>query len=372
MNCFSFRELLDNYEELDENQLKELECHAESCEECRGELEFFRSIIQTTASIPMINPPEDLLDKINARIDKEPAVIRTGSRILYSIKSNARRYASVAACLAVGLAVAVNSGYIKDRLTDNSDDGIIRTTSNTVDNSSAETNVESSHTAEDPVNEINADDTKEPEKTAKPSENTPFTVRDATAAKPAKTAAPVKRKPAAVKPAAVALKPPEAPVVTAVPEAAAAPENTVPEAEQATPTVMVRELGNYKIVQSYALPEKQTADVKPVPTEEPDVEDYSLRSENYQIAMGNYSTQDNSVSPAQTISDKIIISSADAEAVSELMSRLGITFSNGYYMTTMNKFHELLALMDEAGIAHDYIQQYSTGAKITFKLVLRQ
>lgn len=363
MNCSGFRELLDNYEGLDEIQLNELEKHTEQCAECRRELEFFKSIIQTTASIPMVDPPKDLLDRINERIDSESASAHTVSRIVYGIRDNARRYASIAACLMVGLAVGVNSEYIKDRLTDNKDGGVISTTVHDTKESSTDEPGTAVPAETEASDEVRSETTKKPAKKKKPVSSFKPKVN----AIPAKTAAPSRQNtPTVIPKPAVEAKATEA-AIPAVTEAAASAT------EQATPNVTVRSLGNYKIVQSYTLPQEETAAAETeAPTEITDVESYALRTESYQIATSNYSTQVNSVSPEQTISDKIIIGAADAETVSGFMSRLGITYNNGYYMTSMNKFYELLMLMDEAGIAHDYVQQYSTDAKITFKLILRQ
>ena len=71
MDCEKFREMLDNYSDLSPQELDTLEAHALVCGECKRELEFMRSIINTVQSLPEIDPPADFLDKINERIDKE-------------------------------------------------------------------------------------------------------------------------------------------------------------------------------------------------------------------------------------------------------------------------------------------------------------
>ena len=76
MDCEKFREMLDNYSDLSPQELDTLEAHALVCGECKRELEFMRSIINTVQSLPEIDPPADFLDKINERIDKESSYFK--------------------------------------------------------------------------------------------------------------------------------------------------------------------------------------------------------------------------------------------------------------------------------------------------------
>ena len=61
MVCKDFFDLLDNYESLNENQHNELELHAQSCENCRNELEFFKSIILTSRGKTSANCAESAI-----------------------------------------------------------------------------------------------------------------------------------------------------------------------------------------------------------------------------------------------------------------------------------------------------------------------
>ena len=110
MICSEFFELLDNYESLTDEQRTEMEKHTAECETCRKELEFFKSVIQVSASIPSPKAPATLIDKVNAKLDAEKTVV-------VGFRWNFRVLSTVAACLAIGLAVGINNGYIKETIT---------------------------------------------------------------------------------------------------------------------------------------------------------------------------------------------------------------------------------------------------------------
>ena len=60
MDCSEFFRMLDNYSSLSGTQLAELEAHAAECDKCRNELEFFKHITKTAASLKAPSPPSDL------------------------------------------------------------------------------------------------------------------------------------------------------------------------------------------------------------------------------------------------------------------------------------------------------------------------
>lgn len=124
MDCEKFREMLDNYSDLSPQELDTLEAHALVCGECKRELEFMRSIINTVQSLPEIDPPADFLDKINERIDKEE---RLSVRICRKAVPYVRRYGALAACLAIGIAIGTNGQTLVSKM-HNDSDGIIEST----------------------------------------------------------------------------------------------------------------------------------------------------------------------------------------------------------------------------------------------------
>lgn len=392
MNCLEFRKSLDSYELLDDRAITDMECHAQMCDSCRSELEFYKSIIQTTASIPMPAPPPDLIDKVNARIDSEPGLNRTVNNIVWSVRNNARRYAALAACLIVGLAVGLNRGVIEDSLSGRDDNDVI--SEHTVSQTQAPAS-ESSDTAEKETEAVvNTDEPEQKEQVSESNERqTRETVsvsdKKTTESRIKETAAPEITTEAVVRASSVSLPvKPNSPVGTsesvlsgrtAEPEAKApaATENTVTEAPEtitsaATPEATERAIGKYTIARAnYYIPEDDTA-MAETATEEPSAEEYEIKKAGYQIAQGNYNGNVKEVGGVSSvsISDKIIVSAADADAVAGIISILGIPSTNGFYTTVSSTFYELLSRLDAEGIEYSYSLQYSTGDKVVFKLVM--
>lgn len=127
MDCSEFFRMLDNYSSLSGTQLAELEAHAAECDKCRNELEFFKHITKTAASLKAPSPPSDLADRINAEIDRlpKPGFIRSAAN---SVKRNIRQYATVAACLVLGIVVGINGKMMNERISGSDNDGLISST----------------------------------------------------------------------------------------------------------------------------------------------------------------------------------------------------------------------------------------------------
>lgn len=373
MNCSEFKELLDDYALLDAEGLRGLEAHALICAECGRELEFYRSVIQTTASLPIPDPPEDLIDKINARIDAEPRLRIAAERAARTAGRSIYRYGTIAACLAVGLAVGLNSGRIKDCLFGGADSGIISET--TISETAAPVQTAEASAVSAPSDEKPSEPpairTTEiprakpaavintaPAETAAPAAKVP--VKAAPAAAPAKTAAPVKTEKSTL-----------APVVTeAVTEAPTIRIYKEEPIVKELPTENVS--GRYTIAHgNYYIPETETAQAKE--TDAPTAEEYEIKKAGYQIAQGNYSGNVKEAGGVSSISisDKIIVAKADADAAAAIINELGIPSTNGFYTTVSATFTELLARLDAEGLDYTYSLQYSSGDKIVFKLVMK-
>ena len=54
MDCEKFRDMLDNYENLTEEERLMLTKHTTECAECRAELDFMNAILKVTKSLPEI------------------------------------------------------------------------------------------------------------------------------------------------------------------------------------------------------------------------------------------------------------------------------------------------------------------------------
>ncbi|MGM9936807.1 MAG: anti-sigma factor family protein [Candidatus Ornithomonoglobus sp.] len=398
MNCSEFRKSLDNYELLDDRGLADMECHAQMCDMCRSELEFYKSIIQTTASIPIPDPPADLIDKVNARIDNEPRLAGTVNNIVWSVRTNARRYATLAACLAVGLAVSLNIGVIKDSLSGGGDDGVISEhnvsatqvpdpvksdaadgeTEKTISAAEQAQSESSSQKQQDNVSDakqtmeavsVSAEKKLVPQ--IKETEE-PKAISDVS--KAPSVSLPIKtNSPDVTEVATSSVITAETVIKTPVPETDSATEAPVISSRTAAPAATEKSIGKYTIARAnYYIPEEETAEAETV-TEEPSAEEYEIKKAGYQIAQGDYSgnVKEAGGVSSVSISDKIIVNAADADAVAGVISSLGIPSTNGFYTTVSATFYELLSRLDAEGIEYSYSLQYSSGDKVVFKLVMR-
>ena len=125
MNCERFRECLDNYENLTNEEKAEMTLHAAQCEECASELDFMLSIIETTKSLPSIEPPSDFMDRLNVRIDaEERKKQQIAMRILRNVQRNWRQYSAAAACFALVAVITANGKMLLGKI-DGGDNGVI-------------------------------------------------------------------------------------------------------------------------------------------------------------------------------------------------------------------------------------------------------
>lgn len=388
MDCSQFRKYLDNYENLDDLQLKMLYDHAEVCEECRRELEFFNSIMKTVASVPVPEMPVDFIEQVNKKIDAQPE--KKG--FIYNFSVISKRYAAVAACVAIGLVVGLNKTDIEDKLNGNDDSGVIQSVVTTAVPASEPIPVASTPAAEEAevdktetVAEVTVKPTVKPEPTIKPTTKptpkvTPKpTVKPAEKSTPKTTIKPVVK--ATVKPT---VKPTDKPaiavvtqtVTTATPEAK--PDVVATQSPQAVTekTVDVNVVSetevvekNYTIAQEYYVPESEN--ITAAVTAEPDVNSYSLATAQPQT---QYSYKEQATpTPAvpSAIADYVLVSEADVDAVATILLDLGIASARGLYMTETNTFYEFLARLEDRNISYDYSMKYTTGDKISFKILLR-
>lgn len=304
MICSEFFELLDSYESITDEQRIEMEKHTAECETCRKELEFFKSVISVSASIPTPEAPKTLIDKVNAKLDAEKPVV-------VGFKWNFRVLSTVAACLAIGLAVGINNGYIKDAITNNSTDGVI-----------SQTVAETPDAGEAPAE---ASVAPQPKEAAKP---------EPESEKPAK---PTLRK---------TVKATEKPVVTAT----KAPVNTeAPKSDKPQPV---------------SAPTEAPA---PASDSEQEIEAYEIKSEGPQIAYGRYNVESARRAPAE-FSDYLRVESNDMGAVVSTMSEMGVKNSGGYYMTSRQNFYALMDTLNDKGVGYECDLQYNSGENISFRL----
>ena len=134
MDCGHFGKNLDNYENLTKAEKMEMSKHAAECKSCGRELDFMLSIIETTKSLPKIEPPSDFMEKLNLRIDMEERKKRNmTARIAANVHKNWRQYTAAAACLALVAVITSNGMSLVGKMT-GSDDGVIYDETQIADN----------------------------------------------------------------------------------------------------------------------------------------------------------------------------------------------------------------------------------------------
>lgn len=330
MDCKEFRELLDHYELIDELDRECMDAHCELCDECRSEMEFFKSIINVSASIPCPQPPKMLIDEVNAKLDAD----KTPRFYLSPVAK--RSYATVAACLVVGIAIGINGGYIKDRLSDDNNDGVIKETvvvtepnEDTEPEEEVKAEVEATPEAKPSVKKSEAEERKDVKKPAT-SENPQKTVKENKAE-------------------SVALTPTTAPVEVTV----------VPTVKPDDDTFTI-EHGGYRV------PEKD-ATREDVNNEKTSLNDYVPVVEGNQVAMAQYSVGTYGVERSLKV-DYIHVSSRDMGAVVSILSEYGVSSSKGQFTTDISNFYQILSRFDAEGIDYDYRLMYTYGNEVSFEV----
>lgn len=361
MDCGKFKEYLDNFENLTDEQKLEMNKHAADCEACADELDFMMSIIETTKSLPKITVPPDFASKLNARIDAEERKNMTLlRRAALNIKQNRNRYAAVAACFALVAVLTANGTNLIDKMNGSDDGGVIidETVVTNADNSVPVPSVFN-------VPEIDV------------KENNQLNIAPAPSGQSVKTA----EKSAGTNGKSKA-------VSTSVPKtadsviASAKPQEVV-SVSTAEPAVSVSEpvsgneepAGlNNEDVQSmrgvYTLPTDNPAS-EPVAQSENVPGNYSL-ARSGDIAHGRYYRLDKDGNPIEDETPKavgsIIISSDDADKAMDVI--LQYSYADGdFYMTDSDHLYLMLIELTQMGV--DY-SNYTPGYQgdITFKLVI--
>lgn len=381
MKCSEFAQLLDTYANLDQKQLDELEQHAAECDKCREELEFFRMITETTASLASPIPPSDLIDKINDRIDNEPKQ-RMFVSVMENIRVNLRHYAMVAACLVVGVIVGLNSKMMNERISGTDNDGVIKSEIHTSENGTdqvSENNTESVNNSADSVNSpvltpqmpeptISVDNNQLNTKIVRPETDNSVNENK----KSVKPAAPVEAKNES---SGYSYNvPKKADLSTAQPETKQQPSNEVQYTQAAANdnTVALSETMETVPEQSddlytverdgYHLPEETQETVSDSTVNE--VESYSL-VQNENTEEYGYSAQNSEVSP-----DQLAVSYDDADRVISILSEFSIENNGEACVSSSADFEAFLSRLDAEGVEYNYIPRGGSGDTVIFRIAL--
>ena len=388
MDHSEFYNMLDRYSQLSDAELARLEAHAAECEDCRRELEFFKSINETVSSLKAPSPPPDLADRINSAIDElpKPGLIRAAAD---NIRSNIRQYAAAAACLAIGIIVGANGAMISERLSGGDNDGVIRTETVvngdgvTASDDGSETPKEDTPAA--PAADAPADTRGNTDQSAQPGaaedrNNTADTAPAVTPAAPAAAASGggssaqsgsgTRTAPASsVSPATVTEAPrsaAEQPKTAARDEQAdrirPAAEQELPQAPAESAQVSADdETDTYTIAQdTYHLPDTYAAVPSADPTEG-EVESYALA----QDTGSEVGYADTAVTP-----DKLVVYAADSDEFMAIMGRFNVVSSSTANRMTSGDFFTLLATLDAEGVNYSYVTRGSSDEYVSFIVVL--
>lgn len=385
MDCQKFAAMLDSYADLSDEQVKELEEHAMNCEQCRAELDFYRSVMNTAASLPMIEPPEDLLSRINDEIDKQNTHVRNRvfNSIVLNIRTNIRHYATAAACLLVGVVVGLNGRMISDLLSGKDSDGVI---------SEKVSKVEETSAPDGYVPEAEAVPEENPVSSAQPSENTAAATENdkekTTSASKQSGSQSVKKAERAnssavpswsQQPASSASSEWSAPVVTVRPtqQPAAATEAAVPSQEAKPESAGSKDYNNtdkYVMTQEYHMPDEyayagETQEPGDEVTEQPGVESYSIAGADTQSEYSYNDEAEPAPAAARVVPDQLIIEAGSVDEVVSIMNALSIENTGVAYVASTGTFYTLLEKLEAAGINYSYAQN-SESDKVSFKIIL--
>ena len=353
MDCEKFRDMLDNYENLTEEERLMLTKHTTECAECRAELDFMNAILKVTKSLPEIKPKSDFIESLNRRIDKE------SRRKPMFIGIDWKHYGSVAACLLLAVVAGLNGKSLVGRMTDNGD-GVI---SETVVTTGGEKTPE--YTAKLP----------ELSDTAVP--NTVFEQENITM-----PSSKIRKNQTDLSDMVIdnSNYVPKAPAVTSrpTPTPAVEREQTVKDNNSravnnvsATPTPSTVP---YTIEKNrYRIPDESTGEavVANEPQEQKD-NGYSLKTNDKDVVAMNNSASSRSVNneiesaiPGSTV----VIYSENESKAKEIISNYIVGTYGTYYMTTADKFDQMFEEFDKEGISYEkYVN--SSSDKISFRLVI--
>lgn len=383
MDCKKFAAMLDSYADLSDEQLRELEEHAMNCEQCREELDFYRSIMNTAASLPTIEPPEDLLSRINDEIDKQNTHVRNRvfNSIVLNIRTNIRHYATAAACLLVGVVVGLNGRMISDLLSGNDSDGVIREKVSKVEETSAPDGYVPESEA---VPEVSAAPSHQEQ-----SNTVPETDHEKTTAEPNQNVSQPMRKVErsnsssapliSQQPVASVSSEWSAPVVTVRPAQSTETETAAPVSSQEVNSESegagdYNNADKYVITQEYHMPDEyahsgETQEPGNEATEQPGVESYSIAGLDEQSEYG-YADETRAASASvRVVPDQLIIESGSVDEVVSIMNALSIENTGVAYVASTSTFYTLLEKLDAAGINYSYAQN-SESDKVSFKIIL--
>lgn len=405
MDCGTFLEMLDNYANLTKDEMLMLEEHAASCESCGKELEFFRSVINVTASLPELDPPADMLERINAELDGQAKPLLLLNRVYYNVRTHVKQYSTVAACLLVGLIVGLNNSSISNMLhheptKHNTDTEPVARETHKPDGIDAPVSPNENEVKHDQavpfIKEaaVPAFPSQLPVQSKLPDKKNTEAVAAASEINPAasgfSSSYPVKREAVNSSPkasssgnsVAASTVSPKTQKAAGVPAYKNLPLPTaeVPSGTQYQPSDYTEEpiqdelpaneateapsIENYTIARNtYSIQEDEYAYTEPESTPDAviDVNDYEISTESVQVAMADTSSKN-------TVYDKLFIIQGDISTVFEIIGNYNVSYVDSHYEASLSEFQDFLSSLDDAGIYYSYTCMRGEEDVVWFKI----
>ncbi len=383
MKCEQFMQMLERYADLSENEMNQLEAHAEICETCRAELEFMNSILGTVQELPPIEPPQDFLESLNSRLDRELAEEPKMAYFMRQAKPYVSKYGTIAACLAVGIVIGANGNMLVSRM-ENDGNGVISSTTEVTDNGATPVTdtveqVQVPEITPEAVNNATVEAVTEEKPQANPAVNTGATAQKPIAANTVITAPSTsEQSETAVVSATVKPAVPEVTAVTVTPEPVVTAEPKKEEDAAVVPDTAADEANAGIMTASLDAPEGTVPAAYSIrmieePEEAPEEYAAAAMAEDVNVAaeysMATMSPVAETAYVAPLSSTLMVKSEDEARAREIIMEFVEATYGN-YYMITGDKLYNLTLRLESEGIWYQ-ANITDSGVKVSFKLVTK-
>ncbi|MGN0106555.1 MAG: hypothetical protein ACI4A5_02505 [Hominilimicola sp.] len=382
MNCEKFRDCLDNYENLTNEEKAEMTLHASQCEECASELDFMLSIIETAKSLPRIEPPSDFMDKLNIRIDmEERKKQQLAKRILRNVQRNWCQYAAAAACFALVAVITANGKLLVGKI-DGGSDGVISEETVTTDDLGDESSTATAKPSSPQINDTKSDEPKAAdfqspfEESAVPSVERADTEKKASIQATAKTAVSTQPAKSSVQTAKAAEN---SPSIAESNSSVSPPANTetvgeASPAAQSIQTAQVQPKTDYGIAAASITPEVEVSAYSAEADQYVALNArsaYSLAEDNNNIALGRYYNAENhndDEDEEPKAIGKMKISSADAQKAMDVIQQYSFDQDGDLYTTDSANLTLILSSLNREDVSYTDYTMESDGV-IKFKVV---
>lgn len=395
MNCEEFRNMLDNYENLTDEEKLSMNEHAAQCAHCRAELDFMLAIVAQLNALPEIEVPSDFSTKLNEKLELEKPVGFGG--FINFARNNYKRCSTIAACLVLAVMIGANVTTLMDKMEPETDSRTV--VENTVSGGAAEKNTDDTvkpdgitpddaskpETSDDKADKpaepvrrsadvaVNAEVRRNSERAAyRASANTAISTavnsRESIAGSESVTPsgfAQSEQSPEPAVDARVRMAEENAQIsVASAGIAVMSLDDATPEAAE-TP-------GSYTIARGvYRLPDPKIAEIEASSLlMGNDVLQISEMKDQSTIAKGRYYIPADTGNIAIDSSNKLGVNGEDAQRAVEVIQQYADISDETYYVVSSEDIPSMLEHMDGEGIDYQNNMENASGEKVSFKLVI--